>query len=245
MSNWDWASKGDLYYQSGIYDKLVPGVTYYVRGFVQTTKNLYLTTNVETITPDASLLQPDAMAQRREIPVVFHLFPDSSGKVLDARFAEDIVEYANLVYRNAWGLRGGGDAGTKFVLAEGQDYECPGVHRINAPITIDMEEFNIDPGLFLREEWAADPSKALNVWVAPLKYYASGIVKGVAGFSRFPIFDASEKLEECGEYSESLTWKDKVYGIVINSNPGFSPLDPCTFAHEAGHWLGLIHGLLR
>lgn len=241
VRDWDWASGEDLIYQSGIYDKLIPGVTYYVRGFVKTTKNTYLTPNVETITPDASLLHPDTMTARREIPVVFHLFPDSLGNALDAQFVDDLVTHTNLVYRNAWGLSEGADAGIRFVLAEGKGYERPGVHRINVPITFDFNVFDENPGLFLRPEWATDPTQALNVWVAPVKHYSSDYVNGIAGFARLPFFDINEMLEGCEEYSESLSWAQKVTGIVLNSNPGFTVGDPCVFAHEAGHLLGLYH----
>lgn len=241
VRDWDWASGEDLIYQSGIYDKLIPGETYYVRGFVKTTKDTYLTPNVETITPDVSLLHPDTMEERREIPVVFHLFPDKNGNALDAQFVDDLVAQANLVYRNAWGLSEGADAGIRFVLAEGKDFERPGVHRISVPVTIDVDEFDENPGLFLRPEWATDPTQALNVWVAPIKNYSSVYVKELAGFARFPYFDTADKLEGCGEYSESLSWADKVYGIVLNSTPGFTMGDPCVFAHEVGHSLGLYH----
>ncbi len=77
---------------------------------------------------------------------------------------------------------------------------------------------------------------ALNVWVCPITNVYEDEYSIFAGFSYFPFFDENELLPACDIYKPGLAT-----GIFLNKQAVLTANSISTFAHEAGHFLGLAH----
>ena len=154
------------------------------------------------------------------IPVVFHVIQSGSGTGgVPTAAAVATIEEANAVYSGAESARfnRGVDMGVRFFLQ--------GVVRWNNNKWFkrcDESEFQ------MKNATIVDPARVLNVWVCPLPFPS-------LGYSYNPFV-----------YEETSVWN----GIVMTSRslarvPGYDPYGAYssgrTFAHEAGHVLGLLH----
>lgn len=234
IQNWDWSEP--LYWTCARLFYLLPDQTYYIRGYVQTNKGEYYS-NVMAIHNNVNtpiVENPDAY----EIPVVFHLFPDSTGNYpVKEWMIQEELEYANYVYSNSFRIPGQTEAGVHFVAAtqapDGTPLTTPGVVYEKQPIVINMED-----SIHLDNQCVWDMEKVLNVWVA------SFIDQGIdstsntisQGFTALPYFDENEKLEGCSIYQPG-----NFTGIYLNSYGIQNSNCRWIFAHEAGHFLGLYH----
>lgn len=235
IQDWDW-EKEDLYWQClQIYHPL-PATTYYVRGYVLTDKGEYFSNTIEVHTDytDPLPANPDAY----EIPVIFHLFPDVDGNYpARAWMIREQIQYANNVYGNYYNIAGQTETGIRFVPAthtpDGTLLETPGIVYEKEAVEVDLRDGLID------DKYIWDMEHALNVWICPIKNgeEVAGGYGTVGGFSFFPFFDADEKLEGC-----NVLGRDGMFnGIFLNATGMRAANEPMTFAHEAGHFLGLDH----
>ena len=235
FQNWDWEAEPLIWWCMYFFHPL-PGTTYYLRGYVQTDKGEYYSNTVAIRSSFTEPLaeNPDAY----EIPVVFHLFPDAEGNypVKDWLIQEQL-DYANHVYGNYYNVPGQAETGVRFVAAthtpDGTPLETPGiVHEkeaveINDPAGQMFDSIND----IIDDAYLWDMEYALNVWVCPIKN-----AEDLAGRTLSPFFDADERLEGCNTYEPGA-----FAGIFLNSNVQSQANNVQTFAHEAGHFLGLEH----
>ena len=230
FQNWDW-EKEPLYWQCLYFLYPLPGTTYYLRGYVQTDKGEYYSNTMEIRSGFTNPIaeNPDAY----EIPVIFHLFPDSEGNypVKDWMVKEQL-DYANHVYGNYYGIPGQTDTGVRFVAAthapDGTRLETPGIVHETEAVEVDHQNVQMD------EKYIWDMEHALNVWICPIKN-ADGY-NTIAGFSYYPFFDADEMLEGCNVYKPGY-----FTGIFLNTRSVRHANEMQSFAHEAGHFLALKH----
>lgn len=236
IQDWNWSEP--LYWTCARLSYLLPNKTYYLRGYVQTNKGTYYS-NTMTLrsSSNASIVEnPDAY----EIPVIFHLFPDSAGNYLIKDQAiQEQIEYANYVYSNSFRIPGQTETGVRFVAAtqapDGTPLSTPGIIHETQPITIDYFYPKVP------HQYVWDMEQVLNVWVAPFVLETSDTGNTspeiTTGVSYFPYFDEDEKLEGCpATYQPGIDT-----GIFLNS-AALSYANAITaFAHETGHFLGLYH----
>lgn len=235
IQNWEW-EKEPLYWPCMYLLHSVPGTTYYVRGYVQTDKGGYYSNTIEICSRPSSPITDGQDAY--EIPVIFHLFPDAEGNyTVKDWMVKEQLEYANNVFGNCFNIPGQTKTGVRFVAVthtpDGEPLETPGIVLEKEAVEIDYQDVELD------DKYVWDEEYALNVWVCPIKN-VDGIVDeyGVlGGFTFFPFFDADEMLEGCNVLSENSTGT----GIFLNSSGMTTANSMVTFAHEAGHSLGLDH----
>jgi zinc-dependent metalloproteinase lipoprotein len=234
--NWDWSDP--LIWSAATLTELIPHKTYYVRGVVETNKATYVTNVLTLQSEQAKILAADPDAY--EIPVIFHIFPSEENLHYEERVA-DWLAYANMVYSNYYDLPHLADTKIRFVPAkqtpDGTPLKTPGLRYYTEEVYVDnwnlSGEINLD-----KHYW--DAENALNVWVCPFINTETSDVSFVAGFTRFPFFDAGEMLP--GMNSEEMFAKDELKGIYINASlPKYRMDTFSVFAHEAGHFLGLDH----
>ena len=230
IQGWDWDKDGPMIWNCLSLIHLTPGETYYIRGYVLTDKGEYYTDTMEVRSEYTTPLVEDPEAY--EIPVVFHLFPDEHGYYpVKDWMADDMISYANHVYSNYFSeVPGQVRTGVRFVPAtldpEGNPLQTPGVVYEQEAVKIDYLDTQLD------RKYIWDMEKVLNVWVCPIDNAQTDL----AGFSSFPFFDSDECMEGCNIYKPGL-----FTGIFINSDNYTSWNIEYTFAHEAGHFLGLDH----
>lgn len=234
IQDWDWSTP--LYWTCAYLFYLLPDQTYYLRGYIQTNKGTYYS-NVMTIHHNANapiVENPDAY----EIPVVFHLFPDSTGNYLvKEEMIRDQLEYANHVYGNSFRIPGQTETGVRFVAAtqapDGTPLSTPGIVYEKQPIVVNNQD-----SIYIDKQYVWDMEKVLNVWVAPFTDQGIDSANNVIreGFTDVPYFDENERMEGCNVYRPDL-----FTGIFMNSNGISSTSSRHVFAHEAGHFLGLYH----
>lgn len=235
IQNWEW-EKEPLYWRCMYLFHPLPGTTYYVRGYVQTDKGGYYSNTIEICSRPSSPITDGQDAY--EIPVIFHLFPDAEGNyTVKDWMVKEQLEYANNVFGNYFNIPGQTKTGVRFVAVthtpDGEPLETPGIVLEKEAVEIDYQDVELD------DKYVWDEEYALNVWVCPIKN-VDGIVDeyGVlGGFTFFPFFDADEMLEGCNVLSENSTGT----GIFLNSSGMTTANSMVTFAHEAGHSLGLDH----
>ncbi len=235
FQNWEW-DKEPLYWNCMLLFHPVPGTTYYLRGYVQTDKGEYYSNTIEI---RSGLTDPIAdNHDAYEIPVVFHIFPDADGNysVKDWMVREQL-DYANHVYGNYYKIPGQTETGVRFVAAthapDGTQLETPGIVHETEAVEIDFMNVELD------DKYVWDMEHALNVWVCPIKNAdeVESEYSLLGGFTMLPFFDADEMLEGCTPLSEECMGN----GIFINSIGLTWANSVVTFAHEAGHFLGLEH----
>lgn len=211
--------------------QLLPGRTYRFTGMVETDRGTYRSNTVEIRSEKSAPVgvSPDAY----RIPVIFHLFADDRGRCPKADFLYDMLEYANMVYGNYYGLPHLCDAKVCFVPAErdpgGRPLERPGIRYERERMYVDEEREprEFDPDIHL---W--DMEQALNVWVCPFR---EGEIAAM-GFSWFPMFDEAHMLPGCTAYDPEV-----ICGIFLDGSALDAAGNLQSFAHEAGHFLGLGH----
>lgn len=214
--------------------QLLPGRTYYFRGTAVTDRGTYRTHTIEIRSERTTPLSISPEAYR--IPVIFHLFADEGGRYPNADILYDMLEYANVLYSNYYGLPHQCDAKVCFVPAErdpqGRPLERPGIRYEREKVYVDAagEVHGID---YENHLW--DMEQALNVWVCPFGKIA-GDETVLGGFSNFPYFDEAHLLPGGSVYDPRYC-----AGIFINSRPINLIDNLYVFAHEAGHFLGLWH----
>lgn len=235
IQNWDWSEP--LYWTCARLLYMLPGKTYYLRGYVQTNKGTYYS-NTMTLrsSSTASIVEnPDAY----EIPVVFHLFPDSAGNYpVKDRTIREQMEYANYVYGNSFRIPGQTETGVRFVAAtqapDGTALSTPGIIHETQPLTVYRSQPQIP------EQYVWNMEQVLNVWVAPFVQDTSAMENVTSeietGFTYIPFFDENEMLEGCNAYQPGI-----FTGIFLNSTALSYANAITVFAHEAGHFLGLHH----
>lgn len=235
IQNWDW-EEGPLYWRCMYLFHPLPATTYYVRGYVMTDKGEYYSNTMEVRSNFTEPIAPKSDAY--EIPVVFHLFPDSEGNypVKDWMVKEQL-DYANYVFGNYYKVPGQTETGVRFVAAthtpDGTPLKTPGIVRESEAVDVDFQAPAMD------EKYVWDMEHALNVWVCPIKNVDGfdNEYSTLGGFTYFPFFDADEMLEGCTQPYEP----DIVTGIFLNSIAIPFANSANTFAHEAGHFLALEH----
>ncbi|OUO55770.1 hypothetical protein B5F77_00760 [Parabacteroides sp. An277] len=233
FQNWDWEAE-PLIWECINFLHPLPGTTYYLRGYVRTDKGEYYSNTVAVRSSFTEPLaeNPDAY----EIPVVFHLFPDAEGNYpVKDWMIEEQLDYANHVYGNYYNLPEQTETGVRFVAAthtpDGTPLETPGIVHEKEAVEVDFLNLQID------DQYIWDMEYALNVWVCPiLNAYVDEYTPVVGFVTDFPYFDADELLEGCATYKPGIET-----GIFLNSNVIPQANYVQTFAHEAGHFLGLRH----
>ena len=235
IQDWDW-EKGPLYWRCMYLFHPVPGTTYYLRGYVQTDKAEYYSNTIEVRSgynaPET--VNPGAY----KIPVIFHLFPDADGYYpVKECMVKEQLDYANFVFGNRFNIPGQTETGVRFVPAthapDGTPLETPGIVRETEAVEIDFLNVELD------DKYVWDMEHALNVWAAPVKNVDSveDEYSVLGGFAYLPFFDADELLEGCNKADQT----DIATGIFLNSIAMTFANNMVTFAHEAGHFLGLDH----
>lgn len=229
FQNWDW-KKEPLYIECLHLFHPLPGTTYYVRGYVQTDKAEYYSNTIEIRSKVTAPMEenPDAY----EIPVIFHLFPDTAGNYpFKEWMVKEQLDYANHVYGNYYNIPGQTETGVRFVAAthtpDGTQLETPGIIYEKEAVDLDYQNPQMD------DKYIWDMEYALNVWVCPFK----NIPEMYGGLTMPPVFDADEMLEGCA----TLSAADSFTGIFLNQDASHTSNIQVTFAHEAGHFLGLLH----
>ena len=235
IQEWNWKDN-PLYWECLYLMHPLPETTYYVRGYVQTNKGEYYSNTLEFRSSFSKpvIHNPEAY----DIPVIFHLFPDAEGNYpVKEWMVREQIDYANRVYGNYFNIPGQTDTGVRFVAAthapDGSVLKSPGIVYEKEAVVVDFETAEID------DKYVWDMEHALNVWVSPIKY-GDEAVRGngnLAGFTFFPVFDADEVLEGCSAISSSNIRN----GIFLNALQMPAANSSYTFAHEAGHFLGLDH----
>lgn len=235
IQEWDW-KENPLYWGCLYLLHPLPETTYYVRGYVQTDKGEYYSNTLEFRSDFSVPATPNPNAY--EIPVIFHLFPDAEGNYpVNEYMVREQIEYANRVFGNYFNIPGQTDTGVRFVAAthapDGSLLKSPGIVYEKEAVEIDFETGEID------DKYVWDMEHALNVWLSPIKY-GDDVINGdgtLGGFTFFPVFDAGEELEGCSSISSANSGN----GIFLNSLQMPAANTSYTFAHEAGHFLGLDH----
>lgn len=229
VQSWDWSEP--LYWTCAQLCRPMPDKTYYMRGYVLTDKGEYYSNTVE-IRPSVTAPvkdNPDAY----EIPVIFHFFPDDAGNYIVREWlVGEQIDFANHVYSNAFNIPGQFDTGVRFVLAthapDGTPLSAPGIVYETSPLH--LGENGVMDGKYI---W--DMEQVLNVWVMPFDD-----TNPIGGYSFSPMFDEDKLLEGGNIY------RPQVYtGIFMNATYFAQSSASCTFAHEAGHFLGLEHVFIQ
>ena len=240
FQNWDW-EKEPLYWECISFLHLLPGTTYYMRGYVQTDKREHYSNTVEIRSGFTAPLPGNSEAYK--IPVIFHIFPDAEGNYpVKDWMAIEQLEYANNVYGNYYNIPGHTETGVRFIAAthapDGTPLPTPGIVHETEAMEIDFKKINTDNEVDIDDKYVWDMEQVLNVWVCPIRntedYVEGGDTFG--GFASYPAFDADEMLDGCNEYVPGI-----VTGIVLNTETMPLVNNVVTFAHEAGHFLGLRH----
>lgn len=244
IQEWDWAANPQLIWRCMSFFRMVPATTYYLRGYVRTDKGEYWSNTMEVCSNFTEPLQeaPDAY----EIPVVFHLFPNADGTYpMKDYMVEEQLAYANHVYSNYFHIPGQEGyfnipaqvkAGVRFVPAthtpDGTPLETPGIVRETEPLEIQYGSEHTQ----LDRKYVWDMEQVLNVWVCRIGgvEYTEGFTVG--GYSSMPYFDEGEMLPGCNAYEPGL-----FTGIFLNMDGIQVANSVATFAHEAGHILGVEH----
>lgn len=227
FQTWDWSSP--LYWTSLWLTNPLPGTTYHLRGMAVTERGTYYTNPIDITTDPVPA--DTAAADAYEIPVVFHLFPDSTGSYnVPDWIIQEQFDYANVVYANRHNIPGQTETGVRFTLAthtpDGTPLETPGIVREKEPESVIFHHAQID------EKYVWDMEQVLNVWVMPVINE-----EGLAGFSWMPRFDEDELLEGCNVLRDPEVFT----GIFLNASNLAGANQEYIFAHEAGHFLGLDH----
>lgn len=220
---WDW-SQPLIWAGSFLEHDLLPLRDYYYRGRVETNKGVYYSNVIALRSEKTAPLVDDPTAY--EIPIIFHVPIDSTQN--NTERVQDWLEFANMVFSNYYDLPHLADADIRFVPAlqdpDGNPLETPGMHYYSEELHLDNFDVVGNAPLWNME-------KALNVWIAP--FYNMD----AAGISTFPYFDPDEILPGMDVYPP-----DSKVGIFINDHYDNMRNDNMfVFAHEAGHFLGLIH----
>ena len=243
IQEWDWTANPQLIWQCMYFLHMVPGTTSYLRGYVETDKGAYWSNTMEVHSNFMEPLQEDPNAY--EIPVVFHLFPDEDGTYpVQDYFALEQIEYANHVYSNYYQIPGQPGyfnipaqvkTGVRFVPAtempDGTPLETPGIYHEQEPIN-----FNYGDDESLDRKYVWDMEKVLNVWVCRIGGTETEDGSVFGGYTAMPFFDEGEVLPGCDTYEPGT-----FTGIFLNVDGMQVANQVMTFAHEAGHFLGLNH----
>lgn len=237
---WDWTQ--ELIYSTVSLDQLIPNKTYYLKGVVRTDKGTYYSNVVKINTENLPDYKPDPQA--RELPVVFHVMPYEDGTYPHTYFFDEMLACANRIYQNAWSLPELADAGIKFVPAthtpDGAPLSTPGIHYLNKREILDYSKFGKEDLRFLDNNiW--NMTEVINVWICPFtNNFDEDEGSYIEGFSFFPFFNSEEVLQGCNTINA-----DVFSGIFINQTEcignGYGISGVSIFAHEAGHYLGLLH----
>lgn len=233
ITDWDW--RKPLVWAAADLVQLLPGRTYYFTGTVVTDRGTYRSNTVEIRSEKSAPVSVSPEAYR--IPVLFHLFPGDGGRYPKADLLYDMLEYADLVFSNYYGLPHLCDAEVCFVPAErdpqGRPLEQPGIRYERQGVYVDAEltPRGFDPAIHL-----CDMEQVLNVWVCPFRDAEMGYDFFVSGLSYLPSFDGEHMLPGCSAYDPQL-----YTGIFINVDGLGGENSMYVFAHEAGHFLGLGH----
>lgn len=232
VADWDWTSP--LVLSPAGLVQLLPGRTYRFTGTAVTDRGTYRSNTIEIRSEKSAPVSVSPEAYR--IPVIFHLFPGDGGRYPKADILYDMLEYANIVYGNYYGLPHQCDAKVCFVLAErdpqGRPLELPGIRYEQEGVYVDAagEVHGMD-----EENHLWDMEQALNVWVCPFDMEIEDN-SVLAGFSWLPFFDAEHVMPGCNVYDPRYCT-----GIYLNSGALRFAGNLQLFAHEAGHFLGLKH----
>lgn len=233
ITDWDW--RKPLVWAAADLVQLLPGRTYRFTGMVVTDRGTYRSNTVDIRSEKSApvVVSPDAY----RIPVIFHLFPDDRGRYPKAELLYDMLEYADLVFSNYYGLPHLCDAEVCFVPAErdpqGRPLEQPGIRYEREGVYVDAE---LTPRGFDPSRHLCDMEQVLNVWVCPFRDAEMGYDFFAAGLSYLPLFDGEHMLSGCSAYDPQL-----YTGIFINSDGLGGENSMYVFTHEAGHFLGLGH----
>ena len=232
FQQWDWES-GPLIWNCLALYHLMPGTTYHIRGYVKTDKAEYFSNTMEVRSNFTAPMEETTDAYT--IPVIFHLFPDADGSYpVKEWMLKEQLDYANRVYSNYFGIPGQEDTGVRFAPAthapDGKPLSTPGMIYEKEPVEIDSANAELE------DRYVWDMEHALNVWVCPITNVYEDEYSIFAGFSYFPFFDENELLPGCDIYKPGLAT-----GIFLNKQAVLTANSISTFAHEAGHFLGLAH----
>ena len=232
FQQWDWES-GPLIWNCLALYHLMPGTTYHIRGYVKTDKAEYFSNTMEVRSNFTAPMEETTDAYT--IPVIFHLFPDDDGSYpVKEWMLKEQLDYANRVYSNYFGIPGQEDTGVRFAPAthapDGKPLSTPGMIYEKEPVEIDSANAELE------DRYVWDMEHALNVWVCPITNVYEDEYSIFAGFSYFPFFDENELLPGCDIYKPGLAT-----GIFLNKQAVLTANSISTFAHEAGHFLGLAH----
>ena len=242
LQEWDWEANPQVTLGITYLLHMVPSTTYYLRGYVQTDKGEYWSNTLEVHSNFMEPLADDPDAY--EIPVVFHLFPDEDGTYpVQDYMVEEQIAYANHVFSNYFQIPGQPGyfnlpaqvkTGVRFVPAthtpDGTPLETPGIVHETEPVEVDYQNGHID------EKYIWDMEHALNVWVCHIGNAEQSDGSIIAGYSSLPYFDKDEMLIGCNTYRPGI-----FTGIFLNVPGMLAANDIQSFAHEAGHFLGLDH----
>lgn len=236
-SSWDYEEQGPFIWSLNSDDtRFLPGKTYYVRTRVTTDKGVYFT-NTKSFDVDEVVAIDDTDV--RHIPIVFHLFPSADGKYANKNHLLDQLEYANLVYANAWNLPSdiATDVKVHFDLAttddDGNVLKEPGFVYEKS-----VAEFSWNSGLETADkndimEYLWNPKRVINVFVCDFSPEVSAM-----GESEFPYFNQTEIVPIGNIYTQE---KIKTMFLALDNNWISNLGDYDTLGHELGHYLGLYH----
>lgn len=240
-NSWNFEEEGPFIWSVSDYITMfLPGRTYYVRARVTTNRGVYYTNTKEFDVEEKASLTDDA--DTRHIPIVFHIFPSADGTYVDKAILLNQLEYANLVFANAWQLPDDCAADTKirFDLATtddaGNELEEPGFVYENG--YFELQSANTDQPICLPEDFDLtnymwNPKKEINIFVCDFNSEM-----GLGGLTSLPFFDQAELMPLCDTYPPKHLSSCAVYlnNLAIRYIYGEYVL-----AHELGHYLGLHH----
>lgn len=196
------------------------------------------------------------------IPVVFHVLYDNANDVIQnpqqAVFEKRIKQlnefYASTLFPSA----GSSAVNVKFTLAthdpDGNTLAEPGINRVAYSGAGNMSATNF---LSTRRELTAadksilwDPNRYVNVWLFGflVSNDPTEDERYVTGISYLPYCTTAHPLDKLVTWDGAITIEpDYMHGITLN-NAYFRPTlqitddeGMFTFAHEMGHYLGLLH----